>query len=858
MHPDFKQEQDLAPILARLFEEKAERLSLPNGLIVLHKPVPESGLVSVQAWVKAGSIHEGRLLGSGLSHFLEHMLFKGTDKRPGPEITRAIQEAGGHINAYTSFERTVFYADAPAEVLPLALEMLGEALYQSVLPEEEVEKERDVILREIDMARDDPDRAVSRMLFSNAFRELPHRYPVIGHRDIFSALTRDDLWDYYQSRYAPNNTVLVIAGDAEKETLLAELEKTAFAASPRKRIPPSYVMEEPAQLALREEHLLGDVLICRGAFGFKIPSLTHPDAPGLDLLAAILGHGNSSILAQSLREKRKLVHHVDAVSWNTAPAGLLWISCLCDPGKREETQKALIEELNALADKGITKERLENARQQALVGEINARKTISGQAARLGMTEVVVGDLNYPRDYFNLLCALTPDGIKDLAQKYLTERGLTSVSLNARDAPAAPSVQPSVYKEPPDFELRTLDNGARLLCQRDPSLPKVHLRFASFGGPLYEDPAKRGITGLMATLLTKDTEFRGAAEVAQSIEAVGGSFAEFAGNNSWGLSMEVLAKDFELASQLLEDAVTRPAFKEASFTLERDAQIAQVREDMDELLDMGRKMLRQRFFGPHPYGVDAYGTEETLRSITVEDLQAFYKRQVVGANAVLAVAGDFNPDEDSEDLEMLLSALPDWAFMQADKPFAGPETGEKEIETPREQALLMQAYPGAGLLDEDYYAGELIEEMCNEMSGRLFSKVREDRALAYYVGAERVTGLNTGMFYLYAGTKPDTRQEILAEFNAEIARLRKGQIEEKELKRCQTRLKTLKRMSLQTIGGRGMQAALNTLFGRPPNDWKNYGEKISAVTVKDLQQFAKKHFAVTKRVVLILRPEKEK
>src|SRR5687767_8685645 len=184
-------------LLDPFWREPVDRTVLPNGLTLIMKRDASAALASVQVWVKTGSTHEGQNLGAGLSHYLEHMLFKGTDRRAGREISATVQAHGGYINAYTTFDRTVYYIDLPSEHTAVAIDLLADAVLHSTLPPEECVKEKDVILREIAMTKDDPDNRMWDSLFSTAFREHPYRQPIIGHRDVFSAVTRDDLLDYY-------------------------------------------------------------------------------------------------------------------------------------------------------------------------------------------------------------------------------------------------------------------------------------------------------------------------------------------------------------------------------------------------------------------------------------------------------------------------------------------------------------------------------------------------------------------------------------------------------------------------------------------------------------------------------------
>src|ERR1043165_3261690 len=178
-------------LLDAFWREPVERVVLPNGLTLIMKRDASAALASVQVWVKTGSIHENTHLGAGLSHFLEHMLFKGTERRSGRDITATVQAHGGYINAYTTFDRTVYYIDLPSEHTGVAIDLLADAVLHSTLPADETAKERDVFMREIEMTKDDPDNRLWEAVFSAAFREPPYRQPIIGHRDVFSAVTRD-------------------------------------------------------------------------------------------------------------------------------------------------------------------------------------------------------------------------------------------------------------------------------------------------------------------------------------------------------------------------------------------------------------------------------------------------------------------------------------------------------------------------------------------------------------------------------------------------------------------------------------------------------------------------------------------
>lgn len=839
-------------LLESLWREPIERYVLPNGLTVLLKRDTAAPVASVQVWVKTGSIHEGEHLGAGLSHFLEHMLFKGTERRAGRDISATVQAHGGYINAYTTFDRTVYYIDIPAEHTGVAIDLLADATLRSTLPAEEVAKEKEVILREIDMCLDDPDQRLGQALFETAYRAHPYRQPIIGHRDVFAANTREDLVAYYRARYAPNNLVVVVVGDFDPAATRAAITEH-FGKTPRRRLAPVLIEDEAPQLARRDQHLFEDVQVSRAGLGWQIPSLTHPDMPALDLLAMVLGHGDSSILWQSIRERQRLVHTIDAMTWSPGTSGLFYISFLADPDKRVAAEAAVLRELARVATKGIPAAALAKAVRQAVTSEVNMRKTMSGQAGRLGSAEVVVGDLNYTRRYFERITSLKPAELVRVLRTYLVPERLTVVSSNP--AASAPAAVASADREALslDFEEVALPNGARLLLQPNRQLPNLHFRLAFAGGPLFESADRRGLNGLLATLLTKDTKKRSAEQVAGAIEAVGGTFHDFSGNNSYGLYAEVLPGDAALALDLLAEATLRPAFRADRLEIEREGALASLRESLDDVVAVGRKKARALFFGSHPFAVESIGDEAGLKAIRPADLKALHARLAVAENTVLAVAGDFDPRVLAPKLKAFLAKLPRGRVDRPVPPVA-QQVGDFVETQPRQQAVVFQAFAGPGLRAPDYYVGEVAEELFSGMSSNLFERVREQKSLAYFVRSSRVTGLDHAMFYFFAGTSPERHHEVLEEFGLEIARVQAGGVTPEELRRCQTRLKAGKRMSMQTNSARALQAALNAVTGVPVNDWRNYDARIDAVTVADLQAFARRYFRGEGRTQLVVKP----
>ena len=296
--------------------EGVQRHQFDNGLVCIIKEDFSAPLVSIQIWVGSGSAQEGEYLGGGLSHLIEHMIFKGTPTRKPADIARQIDDAGGTINAYTSLDRTVFWVDMPAEHWPTGLDVLVDAVTHASFPENEWRREKDVVRREMAMGNDNPDRVLSKLLWQTAYRVHPYRFPVIGREDIFNSLTRDDLIAFFRRNYTPDNMIVTVVGSVKADSAQTAVESRFRGIGHRARLFPAQTAEPP-QLSPRLERKTGVYNISRLEMAWHTVDLSHPDAPALDILSVIAGGGNSSRLNQKIKESLKLAFSIDA--WSFTP-----------------------------------------------------------------------------------------------------------------------------------------------------------------------------------------------------------------------------------------------------------------------------------------------------------------------------------------------------------------------------------------------------------------------------------------------------------------------------------------------------------------------------------------------------------
>lgn len=331
-----------------------ERRVLPNGLEVLYAHRPGIGLCSVQAWVRTGSVQEGRWEGSGISHYLEHMVFKGTGRFSNRELTEAVHRSGGYANAYTTFDCTVYHVDAPQEGFETAIEAVSDMVFDPLITDADAKMEREVILREIAMRDDEHDSVLAEAVLAEAIRAQPLRHPVIGHRELFVRLRPDDLRAYHAGRYVPSNVVLALGGSMEPEEAFASAERWfgRFERRPLLAVEPAV---ELPQAGLRRADLVRDISTTKGVACWSVPGLFDPGRLAMDLFLGVLGSGNSSLLWDELREKRKLVHSVDASAFGIRELGLAWFGWAGDADTESAVvERALREVVDGLLQRGVS------------------------------------------------------------------------------------------------------------------------------------------------------------------------------------------------------------------------------------------------------------------------------------------------------------------------------------------------------------------------------------------------------------------------------------------------------------------------------------------------------------------------
>ncbi len=814
-----------------------QRFALPNGLIGLVMEDHSAPIVSVQVWVGTGAIHEQQALGSGLCHYIEHMVFKGTPTRPVGTVARELTDAGAKFNAYTSHDRTVFFADLPVRSWRTGLDVLSDAVQHAAFPEAEWRREREVILREASMRRDNPDSVLFELLAHTAYQLHPYRVPVIGYDEVIAGVTRETLLTFFQQNYAPDNMIVVIVGDIPAAAAEAAVRER-FAAAPRRARAPVLLPVEPEQVAPRVARATGAYELTRLHLAFHTVALSHADAPALELLAAIAAYGQSSRLVRELRDRLHLVHAVDAWSYTPRDAGLFGISAQCEPARERETIEALWKEVRRMTEKPCTTGELDKARRMLIVDNLHGLQSMHGQADSLATGEMYTGSPHFQELAMAQLENVTPADVQTVARRYLRAANSTLAVLAPAGAPATTGTV-DVASAVPRIEVFTIKPGLRVVVREDRRWPFVSFCAALGGGVLAEGAGQAGLAHLTSELLPRGAADRSAQEIAQTVESLGGTLAPFSGYNSFGLHSHFLHRDAKSFMALFSDCLTAPSFEAGELAQQKTLQLAALDEQREQPVLVAMQALDAALYPRHPYRWTPLGRREDVGAFTKADVRRYFQAQAVTGNMVVSLFGDVSAAEARAWLTPLASRLRKASApprqVRANQPVL-PARVEQRM--PKDQAVVVLGFPGLTVRDPRTPALEMLQSALSGLSSRLSVSIRDQRGLVYYVTASQRVGLDPGVFTIYAGTHAEKADEVEQLIRAEIERVRTQGLDSNEMARAVSQLLADVDMRRQDTDALAMHAALNELYGLGADYESGVAARLAAVTPEALRAAA--------------------
>ena len=817
---------------------------LENGLEVRHIRCRYFAAVGISVVVRTGNIHEGAMCGCGVSHFAEHMAFVGAGGRREESVSADAAMLGAELDAYTSHDRTVYFADCPTESLGKTLSLLSEMLFEPNFTEGAFEKERDVILREIDMCSDDAGEKVYDNLFRKMYISSPLRYPVIGLKKKFMGVRPPDLRGYFQDRYSADNMCVCVASALGHSEVFDAVSR-AFGGRGG-NLKPVMVEQELPQQCPREVLEYSNCDVSKCLLAFKVPCGNSVESAFWDCAAMSLGEGNSSILKKKLKYGENLVDYVGAYFFSAGAESALILSWECAAKNAESARETAAREVEKFARTGFSEMQISRYAKTRHAAVTEALRNSHIAADRLSDCAYLGAGL----ELYAHRAKSAGSGIFSNSADFLSARldfgsSTYSAVLPGRSKPrvrrkAAPS---------PGFKIETreLPNGLKIAAITRPGLSRTNMRLCSFGGICGLDKPERDIYKLASICLLRGTSNRTFEEISELVENNAISFYGVFSDYCTAVCAESLPGDLPISAGLISDAALNFKIDSKIFESERRAAISRELDGRDDPLTFALRGLRIEFFGAYPLSSALCGDADAMKVASPADAEKVLSKVFPADKCAITAVGDFDSAEFLDDCESRFSGLArGCASLRKKAAFSFPKAREKVVKMDREkeQSVVFSAFSDAGAAEYKYKAVRaiLLEYLGGE-NGEIFNCVRQRHGLSYSASASVISGTDAAALYFYALTSHKNTGKVSDIFSEISERLAEGKIDERKFEAARSSVSDRFLEALCDPAEMGAYAAISQILRGEILTPEEVAREILEVDIQEGREYAARVFS---------------
>jgi zinc protease len=855
--------------------------TLRNGLRVYLKPIPDSPIVTTMVAYKVGSADED--LGStGLSHYLEHLMFKGTLKIMPGDIDRLTLRNGGENNAYTSEDYTIYHFDFAADRWEPALEIEADRMRNlQIDARHEFQQEKGAVIEELQRNEDSPwdleQKAILPLLFT---KNAPYGHPVIGERQHVRGATAPVIKAHYDRWYHPNNAALVICGGFDPDRAMARVNEL-FGSIPTGKLPARKAEVHAERPAPVRQEIDSKFDVPRMLMGFNGVRIGDPGYHALEVIQSIFTGGKTGRLYKKLVEGKEIATAVTASNNPGRYPGWFSIQVEMLKGKdRGLAEEVVVEELKKLAEQTVDAAELQRAKQEIVSSVIFNRESTHNLADSIARG-VSTNDLEYLRNYLPRIQDVSAEEVQRVARQYLSPEkrvviwsvpGLKGgTSQKSGEVPGGTGNRRATHpgelaqgsSTSPGLSLNNakrivLNNGLTLLLLENHRLPVFVASALVQHGRFLEPANQAGVAALTGLLLDEGTKRHSGPQIAELIENVGGNLSM----SSSGGSVQVLSPDRSLGLGLLIECLSQSTFPQEAFARQQRRLLSQI-EDNDKQPDVkARLVLHELIFGKHPYGRPALGFVNTVKALTPASCAEYYQRAFLPNNTLMAIVGDFDSAQMVEEIKALTAG---WQRSPVTLPVLPqvemPEKFTQKILTMPDAAQLhfYMGHRGIRRTNPDYFKLLVMDYVLGTGPGftdRLSARLRDREGLAYTVSANITSSANEapGLFNCYIGTDPRNFERVKKAFLQEIRRIREEKPQTEEVEDAKRYL--LGNLPFQMLTNERIAGHLLTTeeFHLGFNYFEDYKKAVAAVTAGDVQAMARKYLDPQRMVLVAAGP----
>lgn len=823
---------------------------LDSGQTVIVKQVKNNPIVIIDTWVKTGSINENDK-NNGVSHFLEHLFFKGTEKLAPGEFDKILESKGAITNAATSKDFTHYYIQSPSKYFDLAVGLHSDMLLNPLVPRKELEKERKVVMEEIAKDANDPDEKLYNNLIDMLYTTHPYKRKVIGTNEIIGKITREEILDYYKTHYGPQNMVTIVIGDVDPQHAIDKVKEN-FKVAPRKIIKNINTPEKPLTKKLSKidyQPVQGGYLL----IGFRGVKASNPEGYALDVLATVLGEGHSSIFYQTIKEQKQLAYSISASNSSYREDGIFSIRANYTAEKADKLQKTIFQEIANVQRNGISQEQLKRAKSIIERNTYYSRESIANISSEIGYTTVLTDNPKYYDEYLNNIKKVTLYDVKKVANKYLGENK-SAVSIVLPEKMKNDSVKTQtkmdhstkLIKETPSTKKYELDNKATLLITPNSLNDIVAISIKIKGGEFLEKIP--GTSDLMATVMMKGTKNYSSLELAQTLEENGIKINPSASADNFSINILTTKPQLSKTLELLDEIVNKATFNNSELEKAKTNKLSSIKESRDVPLELALEEYRNLIFENSVYSYGSKVFEKTLPKIEQPDILKYYKNIFNPKNIVISVNGNIETADIANKFSNIFETKNDDKFNYSNfsstiYPITEPKTVIKKVPDIK-AAWVIMGWQTSGITElKDNATLQVINAILGSgMSSRLFKNVRDQEGLAYQIGSSYSPKILKGSFTIYIGTNPKTLVLAKNKMLDEINRMKTEFVSDKELQEAKEKIIGNFILSQETNLEKASTVGWFETSGRGFDFKDKYEKLINSVTASDIIEVANKYF----------------
>ena len=867
---------------------ETEKFTLPNGLEVILSRRPQLPMVAVNLWYHVGPAHEaaGR---TGFAHLFEHMMFQQSKHVPEDSFFRTLESAGASdINGSTSFDYTNYYQTVPANQLELALWLESDRMgyLLDVVDERSFANQQDVVRNERRQRTENSpygmaEEAVFQLMFA---KEHPYHGVVIGSHEDIQAAKLADVKQFFKEYYAPNNATLTLVGDFDAQQVRPLVTKYFGSLKRGPTVSPVKV-NTPRITEERRKVVPSRVELPKVFMGWITPAIFQPGDAEADITATILGGGRSSRLYKKLVYERQVAQDVTAYQYSLMLGSTFMIEATARPGKTvEELERAIDEELAALAAAAPDAREVERARNRFETSTVGSLESISGLADRLNLYNHYTGQADYVQQDFARYGKIVPADIQNFVRQQLPRTARVVVHAVAGTpqfgtpvpTPPAPksaagtgaesiNVDEPWRKEPPKAGAprpvqlptptsTTLSNGLTLILNERRGLPVVSAAVVFKTGSDTNPVDKPGLASFVAAMLDEGTTTRTALQIADEVAQIGGDLGATSSMDATTISGRALSRNFGALLNVIADVTLRPAFPDQEIDRQRAQRLGALLQQRENPAQVAALVAAATLFGPnHPYGYTEMGTEASVKGMTRADMLAFWKQNFVPNNAALIVSGQITMDELRALAEKHLGAWPRGNPARP-KLAATPAASARVVvvDVPgAPQTQLRVVGMGTRRSSPDFRPFQLMNyAFGGTFGGRINMNLREKNGYSYGTYSQVVFRREGGVFQVYGGVRTDVTGPAVREVFNEFRGAHENPISDDELARAKDGLANSLPGAFETSSNAVQNFSNVFTYDLGLDYYAKYAAQVRAVTKEQVHDMTEKYVSPGRMIVV--------